>query len=256
MKANRPQMILIAVLVCFFAVGMAGLLNFFKYRGNAEGIIRERLLVSGQAIENDIRSSLALGLNFPDIGTLPNTLERERGTDDLILSIDVFDTDGKLLYSTDRLRLTRPIPASWLEAARRHGGTHDWHVKDGSDSAVANVIKNSFGLTIGYVAIRYSNDQLTDATNAVAGQLALYALLVFVVAATLASIALLAAMHRLSRDVDTVENALRSGDASNLPRGVRNGPLGRALRRYVDSVRAAEAEIAIWRGRLMAGGKR
>jgi hypothetical protein len=95
-------MILVAVLVCLFAVGMAGFLNFFKYRSNAERIIKERLVVTGTSIENSIQSSLALGLQFADLGTLPGTLERERATDDLILSIEVFDTEGKPLYCTDR----------------------------------------------------------------------------------------------------------------------------------------------------------
>ena len=105
MKTNRPQMILVAILVCLFAVGMAGLLNFFKYRSIAERIVQERLVATGQAIENNIQSSLALGMSFSDIGTLPGSLERERATDSLILSIDVLDDEGNLLYSTDRLRL-------------------------------------------------------------------------------------------------------------------------------------------------------
>ena len=95
MNTTRPQMILIAVLVCMFAIGMAGFLNFFKYRSNAERLIKERLVVTGTAIENSIRSSLSLGLQFADLGTLPNMLERERATDDLILSIEVFDTEGE-----------------------------------------------------------------------------------------------------------------------------------------------------------------
>ena len=78
MKTNRPQMILVAILVCLFAVGMAGLLNFFKYRSIAERIVQERLVATGQAIENNIQSSLALGMSFSDIGTLPGALERER----------------------------------------------------------------------------------------------------------------------------------------------------------------------------------
>ena len=71
MARTKPQLILVAVLVCLFAVGMAGFLNFFKYRSNAERIIKERLVVTGTSIENSIQSSLALGLQFADLGTLP-----------------------------------------------------------------------------------------------------------------------------------------------------------------------------------------
>lgn len=249
MNSTRPQMILVAVLVCLFAVGMAGFLNYFKYRSNAERITKERLVVTGMSVENSIQSSLALGLQFADLGTLPGTLERERATDSLILSIEVFDTDGKPLYSTDRLRAARSVPAQWLAAARQAQGA-DWFVKNGTESAAGIAIQNNFGLVIGYLALRYSEEQVSASTRAVARELALYALGVFVAAATLASLALLAVMHRLSHDFDAVEAALRSGDPLRPSERVRSGPFGRALRRFFERVRGAEAEIALLRGNL------
>jgi hypothetical protein len=253
MARTKPQLIIVAVLVCLFAVGMAGFLNFFKYRSNAERIIKERLVVTGTSIENSIQSSLALGLQFSDLGTLPGTLERERATDDLILSIEVFDTDGKPLYSTDRLRATRDVPAAWVDAAR-HAAPNDWFVKSGTESAAGIAIQNNFGLVIGYLALRYSEQQVSDSTKAVARQLALSAFAVFAVAATLASLALVGVMGRLTRDFDAVEAALRTRDGSRLSPAVQKGPFGRALRRFFETVRRAEADIAQLRGELDRGG--
>ena len=255
MNATRPQVILVAVLVCLFAVGMAGFLNFFKYRSNAERILKERLVVTGTSIENSIRSSLALGLQFADLGTLPGMLERERATDDLILSIEVFDTDGKPLYSTDRLRATRNVPDAWLAAARQARGA-DWFVKSGTESAAGIAIENSFGLVLGYLALRYSEEEVNRSTMKVARELAVSALGVFVAAAALASIVLLAVMHRLSRDLAAVEAALRSADPMRPSEAVRRGPFGRALRRFLDSARGAEAEIALLRVNLERGAER
>jgi hypothetical protein len=251
MARTKPQLILVAVLVCLFAVGMAGLLNFFKYRSNAERIMKERLVVTGTSIENSIQSSLALGLQFSDLGTLPGTLERERATDDLILSIEVFDTDGKPMYSTDRLRVTRTVSAAWLAAARQANG-QDWFVRDGTESAAGIAIQNSFGLVIGYLALRYSEQQMADSTKAVARQLALSAFAVFVVAAVLASLALVAVMGRLARDFGAVEAALRTRDMRPSA-AVLKGPFGRALRRFFDSVRATDAELARLRLELDRG---
>jgi hypothetical protein len=252
MARTKPQLILVAVLVCLFAVGMAGLLNFFKYRSNAERIITERLVVTGTSIENSIQSSLALGLQFADLGTLPETLERERATDDLILSIEVFDTDGKPLYSTDRLRATRDVPAAWVAAAR-HAAPNDWFVKSGTESAAGIAIQNNFGLVIGYLALRYSEEQVSNSTMAVARQLALSALAVFAVAAALASLALVTVMNRLTREFDAVEAALRSRDGSRLSPAAQKGPFGRALRRFFETVRRAESELAQLRGQLDRG---
>jgi hypothetical protein len=254
MNATKPQMILVAVLVCLFAVGMAGLLNYFKYRSNADRILRERLVVTGNAIESNIQSSLALGLQFADLGTLPGTMERERATDELILSIDIFDTDGKLLYSTDRLRATRSVPGTWLAAARK-AHSADWFIKDGTESAAGTAIANQFGLLIGHVALRYSEQQVNASHSAVARELALQTLGVFIAAATLASLALLAVMRRLARDLDAVEAALRSRDPMRPSAAVHRGPFGRALRQFYERVRGAEAEIALLRRDLERGVK-
>ncbi len=252
MDKTKPQLIVVAVLVCLFAVGMAGLLNFFKYRSNAERIIKERLVVTGSSIENSIQSSLALGLQFSDLGTLPGTLERERATDNLILSIEVFDTDGKPMYSTDRLRAKRQVSEAWLTAARQAAGM-DWFVKDDTESAAGIAIQNSFGLVIGYLALRYSEQQVADSTKAVARRLALSAFGVFVVSATLASLALVAVMGRLSRDFDAVEAALRARESARPSAALLNGPFGRALQRFFDSVRSAETDLARLRSELERG---
>jgi hypothetical protein len=255
MTTTKPQMILVAVLVCMFAVGMAGFLNYFKYRSNAERILRERLVVTGNAIETNIQSSLALGLNFSDIGTLQATMDRERATDDLILSIEVFDIEGKPLYSTDRLRAMRNVPEAWQAAAQASRGG-DWFVKNGSESAAGTAIQNNFGLPIGFVALRYSEDKVNSSHYVVARELALSTVAVFLVAAFFASMALLAVMRKLARDLASVEAALRSADPQRPSTAVRKGPFGNALRRFFERVRSAEAEIALLRRDLERGGER
>lgn len=254
MESTQRRMIVVALLVCLFAVGMAGLLNYFKYRGTAERIAKERLVVTGKLIENSIQSSLALGLQFSELGTLPGTMERERAADDLILGIDVFDTEGRPMYSTDRLRATRAAPTQWLAAAKR-AGTKDWFVQDGANSAAGISIENNFGLTIGYLALRYSNDRLDAAANSVARQLALAGVVIFGVAAALASLLLLAVMRRVAGDVAAVERVLRASETSRQKQTSGTGLFGHALRRFLGTVREAEAHITELRSQLQRGAK-
>src|SRR4051794_10052045 len=114
-------MVVVATLVCGFAVGMSGLLNYFKYRSTMHGIITERVNATGRSVENSIMGSLALGLQFGEIGTLPGTLQRERATDDVITGIDVFDTEGTILYTTDPGRSPGRVPPEWLTASKKVG---------------------------------------------------------------------------------------------------------------------------------------
>lgn len=249
MVSTKRRMIAVAVLVCGFAVGMAGLLNYFKYRSTELRLVKERLLVTGRSIENGIQSALALGLQFGDIGTLPGTLERERSTDDLILSIDVFGSDGRLLYSTDRLRTARPVPAEWMLAAK--SGHKDWFVEAGNESAAGMAIENNFGLAIGHVALRYSYERVEDSVHAVGRQLALGSLAIFAVAAALSSLALLGVMRRLSKDVAQAEAALGSGEPGRISNA--KGPFGQMLKQFTETVRRAEDQIADARARLQRG---
>jgi len=247
-------MIAVAVLVCMFAIGMAALLNYFKYKSTAEGLVQSRITVTGRSIEHSIQASLSLGLSFSELASLSGQLERERAADDLILGIDVFDTAGRPLYSTDRLRMGRQVPESWLAAAKR-AGQSDWSVDSGDDTAVGISIKNNFGLTEGYLVMRYSREKVDRAAFAVARQLALSAAGIFAVAALFASIALTVIMRRFERDMNAVEAALqRSG---NVPAEAFNkGPFGPALVRFLEMARVAEAQIAAMRGKLGIGTRR
>jgi sensor histidine kinase regulating citrate/malate metabolism len=256
MNKARSQMILIAVLVCLFAVGMSGLLNFFKYRATADRLIKDRLVVTGAGIENSIRSSLALGLQFSDIGTLPETMDRERSTDELIRTIEVFDNDGRSLYSTDKLRAMRGVPQAWVNEAKDAEGDQ-WMVKAGLNSAVGVPIKNNFGQVIGHVALRFDEAQLNESSMSVARELVQITVGIFMAAGVLASLAVLAVMGRMSKDLEAVEANLSvpAHQQRNLKSTLR-GPFARPLARFFDTVRGAESQITMLRSRLEQGGPR
>jgi hypothetical protein len=253
MISTKRRMVGVAVLVCGFAVGMAGLLNYFKYRATATAIIKERLLVTGRSIDNSIQSSLSLGLQFADIGTLPGTMQRERATDDLILSIDIFDNDGRMLYSTDSLRMERPVPAHWVEAAHK-AGEGGWFTEHQDESAAGMKIENNFGLAMGHLVLRYSSERVEESIHAVGRQLALGSLLMFLVSAGVSSLALMRVMGRLERDIGLAEQALKAGGATiNLGSAAR-GPFGPALRQFVETVRQADGQVSELRAQLQRGG--
>ena len=145
MKSTRIRMIVVAMVVCLFAVGMATFLNYFKYRSTTDRLVKARLVVIGKSIENTIQASLAVGLSFSDLDMLPEQMERELAADDTILGIKVFDTTGKALYATDRLRHLRAVPRTWCDAADWRGNA-DWFVNEGNESIVGIASKNKFGL--------------------------------------------------------------------------------------------------------------
>jgi hypothetical protein len=253
MHTTNRRMVAVAAIVCGFAVGMAGLLNYFKYRSTANRLVTERLVVTGRSVETVVHLSLDLGLQFGEIATLPETLERERGTDDLIQGIDIFDNEGKLLYSSDKSR-TGSVPDSWLKAVAAAHGT-DWLVEDERESAAGMPLKNSFGITLAHVALRFSQDTLVDENAGVARELAATSFIIFALATLIASFALNGQMRRLTQGVAQAEAALMATDEARAVELAARTPFGAALQRFIANTRSVERQLAKLRNDLEQGAR-
>src|SRR5215218_1387753 len=123
MGTIRVRFILVALVVSFFAVGMAAFLNYFKYKSTIGNIVKSRVLVVGRGIENSVQASLQLGMQFSELQQLPQLMTREKSSDRLVRGIDVFDASGQLLYSTDPGRVGQKVPPNWTAAAERSKST-------------------------------------------------------------------------------------------------------------------------------------
>ena len=254
MQTTTGRMVAVAVVVCGFAVGMAGLLNYFKYRSTSNKLVTERLVVTGKAIENVVQLALDLGLQFNEITTLPATLDRERRTDNLIQGIDIFDAQGKMLYSTDPTRANSTIAPGWMAAAAKARG-EDWMVEDENESAAGMTMKTSFGVAVGQLAMRFSKAGVKDANSAVARGVALNAAIVFAVSAALSALAMMWIMRHLARDVAEAQAALLTGEAARANGDAARGPFGAAMRKFIQTTRDVEAEIADLTSRAQRGQK-
>jgi len=277
-------MIAVAVLVCGFAIGMAGLLNYFKYRATANQVVVDRMIVTAKAVEGSIQAAMALGMQFSEIGTMPGTLSRESNADVLIVGIDIFDTKGRPLYSSDSLRGRQSAPDSWTSAVKE-AGRGKWAVNDGKESAAGIVLRNNFDQPMGFMAVRFSSELVNEAARAVGRELAVVSLITFLVAALVSSGAVARVTRQLAREMHAVESALQgSANASAAALGADGKPagegsaalaqqlvahkasvneanavpgdLGKALRRFLRTTQAAERRIAAVRTVIHPGTRR
>lgn len=206
MGTIRVRFITVALVVSFFAVGMAAFLNYFKYKSTIGGIIKSRVLVVGRSIENSVQASLSLGMQFTELTTLPAQMQREKASDRLIQGIDVFDDTGQIIYSTEPSRVGQRVIRAWTEAAAR-AKSNEWS-GEAPDEYVAGIsLKNNFDLTVGYLALRYSRDYVDRAAAAAAREITLAALGAFAGIALIAPLALIVVIRRFERDLLTLETA-------------------------------------------------
>ncbi len=206
MGTIRVRFILVALVVSFFAVGMAAFLNYFKYKSTIGNIVKSRVLVVGRGIENSVQASLQLGMQFSELSQLPQLMAREKTSDRLVRGIDVFDASGQVLYSTDRARVGQKVPASWTLSAERSKST-EWATEEIDEFVAGISLKNAFDLTVGYLALRYSRDEVERAAATAGREILLAAIGSFLGIAIVAPLALIVVIRRFERDLRTLESA-------------------------------------------------
>ncbi|MCX9155498.1 hypothetical protein OPU71_05100 [Niveibacterium sp. 24ML] len=162
--APLGRLFLVAALVAFFGVGMSAFLNYFKFKSALESAARSRMAVPALAVREGVQASLALGLPLASAAAVPDLLARERQADAAIRAIEVFDAEGRVVFSAGAAAPGSAIPAAWLVAARASAGDA-WHVLEPDSAVLGFSLRNSFDLPQGHVAVRYA---LTDQQQALA----------------------------------------------------------------------------------------
>lgn len=184
MSPHSRKPLWLAVWVTAFAVAMACLLLAFKHRAALDTLQRDRLERVAGEIEAVVARSLAVGMAFPEIPTLPDVLDSEKSTETLITALDVIDAEGRVLYSTQRERARGDVGPAWRSAIAR-SRDRGWHASDGSDAAVGLPIRNAFGLVVGHVVVRYGLETLEKSNREFSRRLAAWGAVIAVASALL-----------------------------------------------------------------------
>jgi hypothetical protein len=258
MRSTRARFIVVALLVCFFAIAMATFLNYFKYRSTVAEVVKTRVLYVADGIEDNVSASLALGLPFAEMPTMQALIERERTTDTLIAGIELFDPVGQVVYATDKAKIGKQVATDWLTDAaqqrRDRGRPASWTTTQNEDKVVAVVLKNNFDLTVGYLTVRYPQQYVEAASKNMGWELIKIASAVFLVCAILSVLLLTLIIRRFERDMDSLAETLQEAGApivvdasAELPDGI-----GESLEAYNLQVQAAQNQINVARKHLRA----
>lgn len=98
--------------------------------------------------------SLDLGVPLEAQRNLLDDMRFEIERDPTIVSIDVFDPSGRLVFTTDRGGVGDRVPAAWV-AQLADGGQRGWTVADGSGRVTGASIINNFNKVAGAVGLRH-----------------------------------------------------------------------------------------------------
>lgn len=181
----RVAAALVAVLAGVFA--LTALLGYFQFRETFSDLLQARFNFVVFNIKNVIESNLRLGLPLDALSDIQDVLARERAQDEQILSIDVFDETGNLLFTTDRGGIGDKVPPAWLRSTTR-GLDEVWTIADEDAFIIGIPLINAFDKLVGGIALRYSSEDFETRARAVGGAFARIAGLALLAAAFLAAL--------------------------------------------------------------------
>lgn len=108
----------------------------------------ERARVSNllNTLRTATEANLSIGLALDQISTLQERIEREKAGDSAVLAIDIFNTAGRTIYSTDRTLVGENVPTVWNERSVAPG---IWQLTERGDTVFGTHFENDLGLAGG-----------------------------------------------------------------------------------------------------------
>jgi len=183
MIANLPGRIVATMAaICVFAVALTATLNFYKYDSTLSDMLRSRFTFLLRDMRNTLETGMNLGLPLRGLDNVPELIGGNAARNPDILSIEVFDPSGTVLFSTDTSFVGDLVAATWLDCW--HKSTQPiWSTRERDADTLGITLQNSLGQTAGAIALRYDRKLENDLLYRMGLQLAGVSLVV-VAAAT------------------------------------------------------------------------
>lgn len=156
---NRYFVLMLSLaLLLTLAAAVFGWVATLEQRG---AMLREsRFQYSLNSVRSSLESGLQLGLLLPDLPAAQELIEQNRMQERVILSIDVFDPEGRIVFTTDNGGVGAAIPRAWLgpclsRARNRDGDNPNWSSQDDEGRLLCGPLVNGYEQVAGGVVLRY-----------------------------------------------------------------------------------------------------
>ena len=185
MRFNLPARVAVNMfLILALAVSLTGLMNHYKYRKFLSDLLRDRHALVLQDIGHSIEASLALGLALDSLPGVNSALQANISRHPRVLSIEMFDERGTVLYSADESLRGDLVSEEWASAWS--GGEEPVWARVERDAHVVGLrVHNSLGQAVGSLALRYSRAEFDDDVRTMGLRIAALCVGVLVVFASL-----------------------------------------------------------------------
>lgn len=215
-----PRIAVVTALILGCGIVATGVLSLHKYESTLSDFLASRFEFVVNDIRQNIEAQLDLGLSLEDMQDEAQRLNATMFADKQILSVEVFDTKGFVLFSTDPSFVGDLVTENWVDAGKIGRERAVWSILETDAGVVGALLHNNLGQQVGSLALRYSREFLDGSVSDQFSRLSLVilaALLGITVVSIYGTIFLLRRQHRaqegLRNAIDDVVNSDRDGEA-------------------------------------------
>ena len=169
-------------------------------------LIGERLLVLADRAAEPLAAAARLGLPVSGVRNADGLLERVRQTDDRITAIHVFDRDGRIIHSTDRQPAGTVGPE--ILAARTSAEGAPWYIRTSEGFHGGVDVRGRQGSFAASVVVAYPAAANLTRVQAMAAELMLAAIAIFLITGALGAVLLRVGLRRQIIAFETIDRAI------------------------------------------------
>lgn len=217
--ATRIAMVLAVILVA--SIATTTLLSVHKYERTLADFLNSRLTFVVSDARARIQTQMDLGLPLTDLQGVSEALQEYLEVDSQILSIEVFDEFGAVLFSTDPSLIGDLVAENWVNAWRSSLGRNSWFELEQDAGVVGVPLRNNLSQEVGSLALRYSREFLDRSVADQASRLSFISVAVVLGIAPLCVLGAILLLRRPTRALTSLGVALgdlssRRGDATTI----------------------------------------
>ena len=145
--ATRITLALVVILAA--GVGMTTLLSAHMFERTLSDFLTSRFEFELNDIRQRIETQMDLGIALAELQSVPQELEEYLRADEQILSIEVFDDTGIVLFSTDPSFVGDLVTEEWVTAWRASRGQEVWSDLERDARVVGVPLRDNLGRDVG-----------------------------------------------------------------------------------------------------------
>ncbi len=146
-------------------VAMTGVLSMHKYERTFADMLTSRFQFVVNDIRQKIETQMDLGIALSDLENVSGQLEAYLSNDNHILSIEIFDEFGSVLFSTDPSFIGDLVAKNWILKWQESIDESSWSALEHDAGVVGVNLQNNLNQIVGSVALRYTREFLDQSVG-------------------------------------------------------------------------------------------